>query len=70
MSKLNDQVRGHVAKHFDVIQKVRDHTLARLEKQLEKLRKQVETRSSHRDDLINERVEKITGAGDPGQPQW
>lgn len=70
MSKLNDQVRGHVAKHFDVIQKVRDHTLARLEKQLEKLRKQVETRSSHRDDLINERVEKITGAGDPSQPQW
>jgi hypothetical protein len=70
MSKLNDQVRGHVAKHFDVIQKVRDHTLARLENQLEKLRKQVETRSSHRDDLINERVEEITGAGDPSQPQW
>jgi Spy/CpxP family protein refolding chaperone len=65
---LRAQLREVVAQHFDVRQRIRERKLAALEKQIDELRTQIETRAESRDQLVDQRYGELTGQSQ--RPEW
>jgi len=66
--KLHGQLRDVLAAHFDVRQQIRERKLAELERQIEQLRTQIETRAESRDRLVEQRYSELTGQSQ--RPEW
>ncbi len=56
---LREEIRQSVAEAFDLDQKLREYGLARLEAQLRELRKELQSRTQRREEIIDERVNDI-----------
>jgi hypothetical protein len=52
-------LEGIVADHFDIRQQIREHELAKLERQIQVLREQLTQRAEDRDALIVQRIEEF-----------
>ena len=67
-----DEIRGQVVKlveeHFDVRQHMREMELERMERRLAKAREQLEKRAGMRGELVEQRVEELTG--EKRKPMW
>jgi septum formation topological specificity factor MinE len=64
--KLMKEVVETVNKHFEVRQQRRKLTLDRMQKELERLRGEIEHRNSQRETLVKDRVKELIGDGGPG----
>jgi DNA-directed RNA polymerase specialized sigma24 family protein len=64
--KLMKEVVETVNKHFEVRQQRRKLTLDRMQKELERLRGEIEHRNSLRETLVKGRVQELIGDGGPG----
>lgn len=58
---LRQQLETAVREHFEIRQRIREHELTRLERQIELLRAQLQARSQTRDELIAQRIGELTG---------
>ncbi len=65
---LRQRLRGIVAEHFDVRQKMKEHELAKLEKRIDKLRTQLKNRVEKKDEIIQERLDEFTRK--PSRSAW
>jgi hypothetical protein len=64
--KLMKEVVATVNKHFEVRQQRRKLQLDRMQKELERLRGEIEHRNSQRDAFVKKRVQDLVGDGGPG----
>ncbi len=62
------RMRELVRKHFDVRQQMKVHELEAIERRLEMLREQLKERAAQREQVIESRVEELTGQTDT--PPW
>ena len=66
--ETRSQIVDKVEEHFDVRQKMRELELERVERRLAEWRKQLEKRAAKRKELIQERVNDLTG--EQREPRW
>lgn len=66
--EIRSQITKLVEEHFDVRQTMREMELERMERRLAKARKQLEKRAGMRGELVEQRVEELTG--EKRKPMW
>ena len=68
MKEIHGNVAELVEEHFEVRQKMREMELEKLERRLKEARKQLEKRAGSRKELIQARVNDLTG--EQREPMW